>query len=425
MARKRLISPEFYTHDGLFEAERESGLPLRLAYSGLWTQADRRGVFAWRPLQLKLHILPFDVVDFAEVLEALRVRGFVQRYEDEDGRAFGWIPSFDRWQTFNKKEYPSAAPDPPKCKKPTAECAPAPTGHGVGAVQHGEAAHEQTPPTPPQHGADTVSAPTQHPTDMTSTGISRSRSTGTKQQKQQQRPNVAVAPSVPNSAERDSGEREASAHDVSEEPAPPEQEATGDPEAAAAEAEARAKRRKALIEHAGGGDAIVLARGLTLPARTREEAAQLPLKVPFKELSQMLGSFRKCLKSEELANDHQRIVACRWQQEPGEPPVQLDDAEWQLGVLWERWRFLIGEVQFADFKKRVKPMQQVHSFVTLWRSVMGWCEIRELASEREKPFLTIRQFEDRIRDAIELGSMPLYDADGHKTARLIRRERMD
>lgn len=112
MPRKRIVSPQFFTHDQLYEAEQHAGLPLRLAFAGLWTQADRRGVFPWKPLQLKLAILPFDLVDFAAVLAALEAAGFVRSYVVE-GRRYGVIPSFKRWQTFHRDERESRDPGPP------------------------------------------------------------------------------------------------------------------------------------------------------------------------------------------------------------------------------------------------------------------------------------------------------------------------
>lgn len=113
MARKRLVSPEFFQHGDLYDAEVASGLPLRLAFAGLWTQTDRRGLFAWKPRELKFSVLPSDPVDFARVLEALERSGFVERYE-VDGKSYGRIPSFSRWQTFHKHEKPSDLPDHPE-----------------------------------------------------------------------------------------------------------------------------------------------------------------------------------------------------------------------------------------------------------------------------------------------------------------------
>lgn len=112
MARKRFISPQFFLHAELYDAEFASGLPLRVAFAGLWPHADRRGVFAWRPRELKNVVLPYDPVDFEKVLFALEAHGFIRRYVAE-GKQFGVIPSFDRWQSFHHKEDPSDAPDPP------------------------------------------------------------------------------------------------------------------------------------------------------------------------------------------------------------------------------------------------------------------------------------------------------------------------
>ncbi|MBX3499374.1 MAG: hypothetical protein KF889_08025 [Alphaproteobacteria bacterium] len=111
MARIRTIKPEFFRHHGLWTAERESGLPLRVAFAGLWCAADREGRFRWQPLVLKLDVLPFDDVDFAAVLEALLKHGFVRRYA-VDGAAYGVIPSFARHQLINNREKPSTLPAP-------------------------------------------------------------------------------------------------------------------------------------------------------------------------------------------------------------------------------------------------------------------------------------------------------------------------
>ena len=111
MARIRSIKPEFFRHAGLYDAERETGLPLRVAFAGLWTCADRDGRFRWRPRELKLDCLPFDDVDFSRVLDALTTRGFLVRYACQD-EEFGCIPSFKRHQVINNKERQSDLPAP-------------------------------------------------------------------------------------------------------------------------------------------------------------------------------------------------------------------------------------------------------------------------------------------------------------------------
>lgn len=120
MARIRTIKPDFFRHHGLWAAERESRLPLRVAFTGLWCAADREGRFKWRPLELKLDVLPFDEVDFARVLDALVAYGFVRRYT-VDGVAYGTIPSFRRHQLVNNREKQSTLSAPVDDACPTRE----------------------------------------------------------------------------------------------------------------------------------------------------------------------------------------------------------------------------------------------------------------------------------------------------------------
>lgn len=130
MARKRLISPQFFTNADLFEAESVSGLPLRIAYAGLWTVADRRGIFKWSR-NLKPEILPYDACDILPCFDALERAGFVRSYEIS-GKRYGWIPSFSKHQTFHVREAASDAPEPPwDCTESTA----APQVDGDGSTE--------------------------------------------------------------------------------------------------------------------------------------------------------------------------------------------------------------------------------------------------------------------------------------------------
>lgn len=111
MARIRTIKPDFFRHEGLYEAERETGLPLRVAFAGLWTVADREGRFKWQPRQLKLDCLPYDEVDFSRVLDALFTRGFIVKYAC-GADVFGCIPSWHEHQVINNREAASVIPGP-------------------------------------------------------------------------------------------------------------------------------------------------------------------------------------------------------------------------------------------------------------------------------------------------------------------------
>ncbi len=110
MARIRTIKPELFRHELLFESEQETGLPLRLAFAGLFCCCDREGRFEWRPRTLKLDVLPYDEIDFSRVLDALATRGFVVKYE-VSGVVYGCIPSFTRHQVINNRERGSEYPD--------------------------------------------------------------------------------------------------------------------------------------------------------------------------------------------------------------------------------------------------------------------------------------------------------------------------
>ena len=109
--RIRTVKPEFFTHEGLFDAEKATKLPLRVAFVGLWCAADREGRFRWEPRRLGVQILPYDAVDFSRVLDALATRGFVVRYACQQGE-IGWIPSFTRHQVINNRESDSSLPAP-------------------------------------------------------------------------------------------------------------------------------------------------------------------------------------------------------------------------------------------------------------------------------------------------------------------------
>ncbi len=115
MARIRTIKPELFRHEELFELERETGLPIRLAFAGLFTCCDREGRFEWKPRQLKLDVLPWDECDFSRVLDALRTRGFIKKYASQ-GREYGYIPSWHKHQIVNNREKESELPNPEDCQ---------------------------------------------------------------------------------------------------------------------------------------------------------------------------------------------------------------------------------------------------------------------------------------------------------------------
>lgn len=109
MSRIRTVKPELFKHEALFDAEIESGLPLRLAFIGLFTACDREGRFRWAPRALKSDVLPFDEVDFSRILNELLTRGFLVRYACGT-REYGCIPSWRKHQVVNNRERDSEIP---------------------------------------------------------------------------------------------------------------------------------------------------------------------------------------------------------------------------------------------------------------------------------------------------------------------------
>ena len=128
MARIRTVKPSFFKHGELYDAEIEFGLPLRVAYAGLWTIADREGRFKYKPRDIKVDVLPYDDVNMQQVLEALEAKSFIQTYE-ANGQKYAYIPAFKQHQHVNKNEAQSTIPEPPKNNSARAKRVRKPSSH--------------------------------------------------------------------------------------------------------------------------------------------------------------------------------------------------------------------------------------------------------------------------------------------------------
>ena len=109
MARIRTIKPEMGSHEGLYDLELETGLPIRFAWAMLPTACDREGRFKWLPRTLKAQLLPHDPIEFSRVLDAWLTRGFIVKYR-VGNEWFGWLPTFRKHQVINPRESQSAIP---------------------------------------------------------------------------------------------------------------------------------------------------------------------------------------------------------------------------------------------------------------------------------------------------------------------------
>ena len=97
MARIRSVHPSLFTD----EAWVSCGPLARILYIGLWTDADDQGLFEWKPLQIKMRLLPGDAGDVPGMLAELEGAGLICSY-DVGGKRYGAIANFRKFQRPQK-----------------------------------------------------------------------------------------------------------------------------------------------------------------------------------------------------------------------------------------------------------------------------------------------------------------------------------
>lgn len=156
--RIRTIKPEFFQHEELADLEHETGLPLRVAFAGLWCAADREGRFRWKPRRLKNAILPYDNVKMDDVLDVLARARFVVHYSDNN-EELGVIPAFLKHQRPRKDEAASRLSPPRDCVDADPSlCSDESAGQQcIGNREYGIG--NRNPPTPHKWGARDAAKP--------------------------------------------------------------------------------------------------------------------------------------------------------------------------------------------------------------------------------------------------------------------------
>jgi hypothetical protein len=160
MARIRSVHPGLFTD----EAFVSCGALARLLLIGLWTEADDQGVFEWKPITLKMRILPVDNVDVDALLDELSVLNVVRSYE-HDGRKYGAIRNFRKYQrpkkpnsvhfippefrTYVGLSAPSSEPEPVKETPVPKKSEIAPQMEDGGGRRRGNSVPNGTGGTPP------------------------------------------------------------------------------------------------------------------------------------------------------------------------------------------------------------------------------------------------------------------------------------
>ncbi len=99
MARARNIKPSFFNNDELAELE-----PLaRLLFIGMWTIADFKGCFEYKPKRVKVQLLPYDDCDIESLAINLDKSGFISIYSVQ-GQLYVKVLNFDKHQNPHKNE---------------------------------------------------------------------------------------------------------------------------------------------------------------------------------------------------------------------------------------------------------------------------------------------------------------------------------
>jgi hypothetical protein len=86
----------------------------RLLAIGIWNECDDMGAFEWKPLQLKMRLLPVDHCDVPALMAELVAANLVGQYV-VDGRYFGAVRNFGRFQRPKKPK--SVHPMPEQWRK--------------------------------------------------------------------------------------------------------------------------------------------------------------------------------------------------------------------------------------------------------------------------------------------------------------------
>lgn len=106
MARIRSIHPGQWTDEDFVSMS----FPARLLAIALRNEADDQGVFEWKPITIKIKLFPADNVDVSELLDELVAARQVHRF-DCDGKSYGAIRGFRRWQRPEKPKPVHPLPD--------------------------------------------------------------------------------------------------------------------------------------------------------------------------------------------------------------------------------------------------------------------------------------------------------------------------
>lgn len=97
MARIRSVHPGLWTDESFVSIT----MAARLLAIGVWNECDDQGAFEWKPLTLKMRLLPADNVDVAALLAELESADIVRSYQVA-GKKYGAVRNFAKYQRPKK-----------------------------------------------------------------------------------------------------------------------------------------------------------------------------------------------------------------------------------------------------------------------------------------------------------------------------------
>lgn len=109
MMRNRMVCPELFREEDLYDAESTSGIPVVRCYIALWCASDREGRFEWSPRALKIECAPYDTFDFSVFLDLLIGLGDIVCYK-VGSKLYGLCVNFHAHQSINGRESASVIP---------------------------------------------------------------------------------------------------------------------------------------------------------------------------------------------------------------------------------------------------------------------------------------------------------------------------
>lgn len=100
MARIRSVHPGLFTDEAFVSCSAFA----RLLAIGIWTLSDDHGIFEWKPLSMKMKLMPADTVDIPALLDELVAADVITRFT-QNARQFGAVRNFFRYQRPKKPKY--------------------------------------------------------------------------------------------------------------------------------------------------------------------------------------------------------------------------------------------------------------------------------------------------------------------------------